>query len=186
MIGLGSLLLLSLLDAVTTFCGHKVMRIFPGFAVDTLTHPIYVDQQPLTGCELLLSENHLQLAAQAPNQWGRTPQSMASTRLAIRKAAWRALIQNALFQARIVPSVDNRRLGRVNDSAYNDWPSFLTAAGQKFGVDLSGTPRDFIAEKRVEIFQFLRCILGPVVESFLMLDRKMWLKRELKVCLFHL
>lgn len=74
-----------------------------------------------------------------------------------------------------------KRLGRVNNSAYDSWSSFLQVASQKFEMDFNGARRDEEAEGRVEVFQFLRCILGPVVESFLILDRKLWLKAELKV-----
>lgn len=77
--------------------------------------------------------------------------------------------------------VVGKRLGRVNDAVYESWTSFLETAGEKFGLVLTGAERNRKAEGRVEIFQLLRCILGPVVESFILLDRKLWLRNELKV-----
>lgn len=108
---------------------------------------------------------------------------MADARLAIRKVAWRALLQGILHERPSAHETASKRLGRINDFAYKDWSTFLDLAGQRLGVDLTATPRDSVMENRVEVFQFLRCILGPVVESFLLLDRKLWLKRELEVSL---
>ncbi len=123
------------------------------------------------------------MAAQAPLQWNRTPGAWASTKLSFRKTAWRALLTGIIQERGTAQDheVVGKRLGRVNDTVYESWTSFLGTAGEKFGLVLTGAERNLEAEGRVEIFQLLRCILGPVVESFILLDRKLWLRNELKV-----
>jgi len=67
------------------------------------------------------------------------------------------------------------------DSAYADWGTFLAAAGQKLNVDLSAAAtdkRDLLLERRLEILHVLRCLIGPLVESLIILDRVQWLKEE--------
>ena len=128
-------------------------------------------------------ENHLQMAAQAPLQWFRSPEATRSTRLSFRKATWRALLAGIIQERGAAQDTEmmGRRLGRVNDTAYDSWESFLRVSGDKFGLDLAGVERDRETAGRVEVFQFLRCVLGPVVESFILLDRKLWLQQELQV-----
>ena len=75
-----------------------------------------------------------------------------------------------------------KRLGRLNDAAYRDWEGFLSMAGKKLGLHLTEMDRDKRMESRLEVFHLLRCVLGPVVESFLLLDRKIWLREALQVC----
>ncbi|PFH53864.1 hypothetical protein AMATHDRAFT_170291 [Amanita thiersii Skay4041] len=75
-----------------------------------------------------------------------------------------------------------RLLGRLPDSAYSTWEAFLHAAGQKLGVDLSDAPtqdHDLLLERRLEVLHVLRCLIGPLVESLIILDRLEWLKEEL-------
>lgn len=116
-----------------------------------------------------------------PLHWDRTPKAFEDAKMAIRKVAWRALLEGVLAQKE-TQAQEGRRLGRLNDSAYKSWATFLSAAEKKLGVELEGTALDAVLESRVEVFQLLRCLLGPVLESFLLLDRKAWLSRELKVC----
>ncbi|KAH9933277.1 hypothetical protein B0H21DRAFT_760249 [Amylocystis lapponica] len=143
-----------------------------------------------------LTPNHMQLAAQVPCQWLRTEESLGAAGLAIRKVAWRALLEDRLAQHEGEDSTDSttiptagqsppeepRRLGRLNDSAYRDWDPFLARAGLKFGVDLTkgGRRKDRAMESRIEVFQVLRCLLGPVVESLIILDRQQWLAEQLE------
>ncbi|KZT67082.1 hypothetical protein DAEQUDRAFT_673865 [Daedalea quercina L-15889] len=150
-----------------------------------------------------LTPNHLHLAAQTPGQWLRTKETLEAAKLAIRKVVWRALLQNILekhdsWSVPIVPSnVDTyldktaiingetpslRRLGRLNDSAYSDWGTFVRRAQERLGVRLDPAlcEKDAAMESRLEVFQALRCILGPVIESLILLDREEWLRDELK------
>ncbi|KAK2459662.1 hypothetical protein APHAL10511_008307 [Amanita phalloides] len=74
-----------------------------------------------------------------------------------------------------------RRLGRLPDSAYANWSAFLSAAGQKLKVDMSASAKneqDLLLERRVEVLHALRCLIGPLVETLIILDRVQWLKEE--------
>lgn len=74
-----------------------------------------------------------------------------------------------------------RLLGRLPDSAYADWATFLAAASQKMNIDLSAAAtdkRNLLLERRLEILHVLRCLIGPLVESLIILDRVQWLKEE--------
>ncbi|KAF9454770.1 hypothetical protein P691DRAFT_754327 [Macrolepiota fuliginosa MF-IS2] len=80
-----------------------------------------------------------------------------------------------------------RRLGRLRDAAYKDWETFLGVAGKKMGVDFSttgegtGAGRDVVLEKFLEIVHTLRCLLGPVVETTIVLDRVGWINENLRL-----
>lgn len=145
------------------------------------------DYISLTERKVELQANHLQLAAQVPSQWARTPSALADTTLAFRKMSWRALLAAILYRkAQERPSDGGgapqlKRLGRLNDTAYDSWEAFLAVAERRLGVNLTGeVARDPVIESRLEVFHLLRCILGPVVESFLLLDRKVWLRHQLE------
>lgn len=130
----------------------------------------------------------------------RTEASLRAATLAIRKVVWRALLAGIVERRedpatdgqdkdpqndRPLPAADclpSRRLGRLNDLAYADWETFLARAGEKLGINLSGgIKRDPAMESRLEVLQVLRCILGPVVETLILLDRQQWLTEELQV-----
>ncbi|EED78309.1 predicted protein [Postia placenta Mad-698-R] len=174
--------------AIVVGCCYNLLEASDFPLSHELTHP--TSELP----PAYLTNNHLQLAAQAPSQWMRSEVASAATRLAIRKVVWRALLAGILVQVPI-PLADNnkqaddddycplhlRRLGKLNDSVYDNWDAFLARAGEKLGVDLmQGHPRDRETESRLEVMHVLRCILGPVVESFILLDRLQWLKEELR------
>ena len=148
--------------------------------------------------------NHLHLAAQTPGLWLRTKETLDAAKLAIRKVVWRALLQSILGKHEssskpILPSDGDtkldetaimngetpvlRRLGRLNDSAYSDWETFMVRAQGRLDVTLDPVlcVKDIAMERQLEVFQVLRCILGPVIESFILLDREEWLRDELKV-----
>ena len=79
-------------------------------------------------------------------------------------------------------TLSHRRLGKIPDRVYNNWDEFLKVAGDKMGASLdpsiiSDKQREK-AESRLEILHVLRCLLGPVVESLIILDRLLWLKEE--------
>lgn len=133
------------------------------------------------------AESHFQLAAQMPLQWERTDAALDDASLAARKVAWRALLSDILSrrseEQRLLSgrTQELKRLGRLNDSAYRDWEGFLTIAQEKLDAKVAGVARDRAMESRLEVFHFLRCVLGPVVESFILLDRKLWLRDQLTV-----
>jgi hypothetical protein len=122
-----------------------------------------------------------------PLQWGRTAATLAEAAMAARKVSWRALLSVMLsHESEEQPLLSGRtrhlkRLGRLNDSAYRSWKTFLDVVEERLEVKVTGISRDRAQESRLEVFHFLRCALGPVVESFLLLDRKLWLQEQLKV-----
>lgn len=143
------------------------------------------DCASLTGRAVKLAESHLQLAAQMPLQWARSDAALEDASLAARKVAWRALLSSIVSRsAGERPLLSGRtrelkRLGRLSDTAYRDWDGFLSIAQEKLGAAVAGVARDRVMEGRLEVFHFLRCVLGPVVESFILLDRKQWLQQQL-------
>ncbi|KIJ60287.1 hypothetical protein HYDPIDRAFT_99006, partial [Hydnomerulius pinastri MD-312] len=155
----------------------------------------------------------LHLAAQVPSQWLKSPQATQDAELSIRKVVYRALLQPVL-QAALQSSTDatgntplseqdrlaippglgetpeNRRLGKINDKAYEDWPTFLERATNKMGIDItdigdrlpswfSDEEKRLQMESRLWVLQTIRCILGPLIESLIVLDRYEWLRDEL-------
>lgn len=74
-----------------------------------------------------------------------------------------------------------RLLGRLPDSAYTEWETFLAAASRKLEIDLSAPAtdtRDLLLERRLGVLHVLRCLIGPLIESLIILDRVQWLKEE--------
>ena len=79
-----------------------------------------------------------------------------------------------------------RRLGKLNDKYYENFEMFLGSAGKKMEVDLTDrlskllhkdprTLENTDIARRIEVLQALRCILGPPIESLIILDRILWL-----------
>ena len=81
-----------------------------------------------------ITPTHFQMAAQVPSQWlGSADRKSAST-LAMKKVVYRSLISSEL---QTEAGTETRRLGRVNNTAYESFDSFLSYAGQKLGIDIS-------------------------------------------------
>jgi len=136
------------------------------------------------------------MAAQIPAQWFRTPESRADATLALRKVVWRAII-GARFAKAMKTTEEGegvkedgtgdrpvmRRLGRLNNTAYTDWKTFAAVAGERIGVDF-GPDNDLDAEEKaliseLEVLHVLRCIIGPLVESLIIMDREQWIQEHL-------
>jgi hypothetical protein len=177
---------------------------------------------------LHLPKSAFQLASQVPSHWNDSPASLAAASLAIRKVVWRALLTrfsrpdldtkpDSNIGTGSSPAV--RRLGRLNDSVYSSWDTFLKIAGERLGLETnfnslvgaafederggatgisdynssdpeprhdfntsfpeSSRGRDALLERRLEVLHVLRCQLGPVVESLIVLDRVEWVKEML-------
>lgn len=150
------------------------------------------------------------LAAQVPSQWLKNEDATRDAELAVRKVVYRALLQPVLHAAAVQLSavgnhamlleqlvrpnlgetLENRRLGKLNDKAYQDWPTFLERATDKLGIDLaaiSASLPDWLTheetrlrmESALFVLQTLRCILGPLIETLILLDRHDWIQHEL-------
>ncbi|KIK95803.1 hypothetical protein PAXRUDRAFT_354511 [Paxillus rubicundulus Ve08.2h10] len=85
---------------------------------------------------------------------------------------------------------ENRRLGKLNNEAYKDWSTFLERATSRMGIDIAAIsqslPNWFFdegsrmkMEEGLSVLQTLRCILGPLIESLIILDRYEWIRHEL-------
>jgi len=118
------------------------------------------------------------LACQAPWRWASRPmQSLQS---------FRSNHYRALFQAHVLPKLGllDVELGHMPTSSLTCFASYVTAACAKIGVNI---PADLdwsqIEEthdiKRTAVIWTLRALLGPVVESILLLDRYYWVKEAL-------
>lgn len=159
-------------------------------------------QQILSGPDatrysMSLAPSHLQLAAQAPLQWLRDNRSRDAQALALRKVAWRALLGGKLHPSSEPPSklIDaktgktslNLRLGRLPDRVYRSWTAFAGEAQTRIRVETQSLPvelgvltdADETSVRRIEIVQTLRYLLGPVVESLIVLDRLKWVEENL-------
>lgn len=150
------------------------------------------------------------LAAQVPSQWLKSEDATRDAELALRKVVYRALLQPVLhaaaaqlnaignhgtpserpIQSGLGETLESRRLGKLNDKAYQDWSTFLERATDKLGIDRvairASLPDWFTHEEarlRMEsalfVLQTLRCILGPLIETLILLDRRNWIHHEL-------
>lgn len=77
-----------------------------------------------------------------------------------------------------------RRLGRLKNTAYTDWKTFVDVAEKKmgadFGTEVDIVERDLRMERLLECFHTLRCLIGTVVESVIILDRLVWVDEFLQ------
>jgi hypothetical protein len=164
------------------------------------------DLEPIP--QLTMAAVHL--AAQVPSQWLKNGDTIRGAELALRKVVYRALLQPVLqvavaqsnvtadpatlperaVQPGLGETPGNRRLGKLNDKAYQDWPTFLERATDKLGIDLAAVSTSLpdwftheAARLKIEsalfVLQTLRCILGPLIETLILLDRRDWIKDEL-------
>ena len=122
--------------------------------------------------------------------------SLPATKDDTRKVAWRALLGGLIpqsepfLQTGVLPqgtgeTPTHRRLGKLNDHAYDNWEGFLKIASDKMGVDLLRSPRidneneRKKMENRFHVLHTLRCLLGQLVESMILLDRLLFLQEQL-------
>lgn len=90
-------------------------------------------------------------------------------------------------------------MGRLRDSAYRDFPTYLQAAREKLGLKDNpmappGSPEEVKPEydlssdlntgevflsRTLEVLYVLRCLLGPPVESLIAVDRYLFLQEAI-------
>lgn len=153
---------------------------------------------------LKLTRQHLQLACQCPYQWTLSDASWRDSHLSRRKVVYRALLGH-LLAPRFSRSVDTitmdesgdgeglnvlegKKLGRLNSSAYASWATFLQQTSFRLGLpdvmDLKyppgseRKPPDRLPQ-RLACLHTMRCLLGPVIESLLIIDRVLYLADHL-------
>ncbi|KAG8743339.1 hypothetical protein FRC10_012218 [Ceratobasidium sp. 414] len=130
---------------------------------------------------LKLTPNHLQLAAQCPAQWSRSASERERAALARCKIVWRALLARML-QAR-PDSASTNRLGRLPDRAYASWEVFVGMACTKMEVLPPSTGEGLGAGVetlafQLELLHVLRALIGPVIESLIVMDRAVYLAEQ--------
>lgn len=176
-------------------CCYNLMRNqddFPLSHITCNTHP---------NAKIDLTQNHLQLAAQCPAQWTRSQSEMERASLARRKIVWRALLARLLHAKsgeKDIPETTDEpptRLGRLPDRAYTSWDLFVQIACSKMGVTpalgtappepsaTNGQPKPGpgteILAFQLEILHILRALIGPVIESLIIVDRVLYLAEQL-------
>jgi hypothetical protein len=147
---------------------------------------------------LELSTQHLHLATQTPLTWSfDTSDSLSSaTALSIRKVTYRALLSRRLdpsVRAETGPSDlrevhwAQKRVGRLASSAYRDFNSYLALAAKRLqvGEAMLDTktrmqPDESDLQSNLEALYVLRCFIGPVIESYIALDRLLYLQEYLQ------
>ncbi|KAF8755324.1 hypothetical protein RHS01_05676 [Rhizoctonia solani] len=143
-----------------------------------------------------LTQNHLQLAAQCPAQWSRSQSEAERASLARRKIVWRAMLARSIHNSSREPSTESNipsnRLGRLPDRAYASWEIFVRTACEKMGLTAAnsagyavdeGSPT-FSSETdtlsfQLEVLHILRALVGPVIESLIIVDRTVFLAEKL-------
>lgn len=137
-------------------------------------------------CPFNMSTSHLQLAAQVPLQWLRSEESISDFKLALKKMSYRALLsvflQTMKSDNSLGVAAERKCVGKLNDNAYADFDTFLAAAGVKLNSDFTGLRRAQFPDiensplaRQLEVLHVMRCILGPAVESLIVVDRLCWL-----------
>ena len=154
---------------------------------------------------LKLTRQHLQLACQCPCQWTLSDASWNDSRLSRRKVVYRALLGRLLSQKtpRSSRGVDGivmdengegeglnvlggKKLGRLNSSAYASWATFLQQTSFRLGLSDITDPESHPESRRrpldehrlpsrLACLHTMRCLLGPVIESLLIIDRVLYL-----------
>ena len=117
----------------------------------------------------------------------------------MRKVLYRALLSSLIPKSMATDQVP--RLGKLNNKSYTDFKTFLVCAREKMGKDSKSLPNSVIGcdieqlstsalAKRIEVLHTLRCLLGPVIESLIILHRLIW-AREItptlaEVCTYNI
>ncbi|PPQ81274.1 hypothetical protein CVT25_015058 [Psilocybe cyanescens] len=138
-------------------------------------------------------------SATVPARWSRRPEIVEETAFGLQPQ-----LKFDTPESGTGLSASLLRLGRLRDSAYASWNTFLHAAEQRMGVlfdpadfDSEGnsvdekgigegddpipkrTGRDTTLENDLAAHHVLRCLLGPVIESAILRDRLAWVRRGL-------
>ncbi|KAG9051709.1 hypothetical protein FS837_000099 [Tulasnella sp. UAMH 9824] len=141
---------------------------------------------------LRLESLHLHLAAQVTHNW---LSDWPAFELGLRKIVFRALFERLFSEHGGKMYQAGLQVGRFNDAAYESWDTYLARAAERLdGVTYDDLKKREVQanakastegyynarlRRRLEVLHVLRCMLGPVVESMLLVDRWMYLREEL-------
>ncbi|KAI8461979.1 methyltransferase domain-containing protein [Phakopsora pachyrhizi] len=150
---------------------------FPFSSFDSLSKP------------LLFSNSHRQLACQSPLTWTCDKSNWDRTKLSITKLNFRSLWQSDLLRrskgSNLEDQIKDIRLGRLPDRVYSDYNLFNEFASKRYesssesqvsdskigflkGTDVNPIQDDYY---RLFIAWTLRSLIGPCIESIIVLDR---------------
>jgi hypothetical protein len=127
-----------------------------------------------------LTPHHLQQAAQTPSIWTQSPSSWNLSKLSRKKVIYRALLGKLLGSSGRLEGC--AKIGRLNDKVFESWDTYLCAAFSKINMSpLPPSESSFhdTLSFQLEVLYILRSMLGPVVESLILMDRYLYLKEEL-------
>ncbi|KAG8691233.1 hypothetical protein FRC11_005731 [Ceratobasidium sp. 423] len=175
-------------------CCYNLMRNADDFPLSETTARTYPQVNPH------LTQNHLQLAAQCPAQWSRSESEMKRAGLARRKIVWRAIlarsIHNTINKSSAPDNKPPNRLGRLSDRVYANWENFVRIACEKMDLPSATTeellsgfstnksqstlpPEAETLSFQLEVLHILRALIGPVIESLIIVDRVLYLSEQL-------
>jgi hypothetical protein len=176
-----------LAGALLVGCCYNLLR--PGdFPLSDDSHyPAYplIDHLPRP-----LPESAFHMACQIPHLWHT---HMPKAELAVQKVVWRAILARIL-QTEVDQSLI--RLGKLPKRAYHSYSDFLHVCAEKLGMQydilLNASNRLRLDDgehltvppqppqklaNQLAVLHVLRCLAGPVIESWIILDRKRWIER---------
>lgn len=159
--------------------------------------PLADEQEEL----IKLSFNHLHVACQCPAQWVLDDDEWERSLLARRKVLYRALL-GRLYQEHNLPPLfpgqkdvtteqveqlpnplEGKRMGRLPGSAYTSFSVFLSHALPRLGdITLPPLTEDLdqsVFARRFLGFVVFRSLLGPLIESAIIVDRVLFLSEAL-------
>ncbi|KAH9924602.1 uncharacterized protein BXZ73DRAFT_91201 [Epithele typhae] len=119
-------------------------------------------------CHFTLPEllpSHLQLAAQVPSEWLRSDASMQDASEAIKK------LRKLSVSPQVQGTLSAVKLGKLPSAAYQTWDGYMDFVYCKLGQSE--------LYQQIAVFHVMRCILGPVVETLLLMDRLIWMRKQL-------
>lgn len=174
--------------ALVGCCYNRIRGIEKDFPMSSFVanHP----HRPLLQLESL----HLHLAAQVTHNW---LSDWPAFELGLRKIVFRALLERLFSEHGGKMYQAGLQVGRFNDAAYESWDTYLARVSERLdGVTYDDLKRregnanakarmegddNARLRRRLELLHVLRCMLGPVVESLLLVDRWMYLREEVDV-----
>lgn len=128
---------------------------------------------------------HFHLAAQITHNWLTDWSAFA---LGVRKVVFRATLERLFSKEHHGKMYEaGLMVGKFNDSTYDSWEIYRRRCAER----LPFTEEELIQreldmgevtaklQRRLEFLHVLRCMLGPVIEGMILMDRYMFLKEQL-------
>ncbi|KAG8901941.1 hypothetical protein FRB99_004996 [Tulasnella sp. 403] len=142
---------------------------------------------------LKIESLHLHLAAQVTHNW---LEDWAGFELGLRKIVFRGMLERVFGEEHKGEMYkQGLQVGRFNDEAYETWETYLERASRRLNIPLqrlqglakrtstststTSTPStDHVFIRCLQFLHIIRCMMGPVIESLLLVDRWMMLRES--------